>query len=233
MPHPVLSGATAAAIELVHCASLVHDDLPCFDDSALRRGRPSVHAQFGAPLAVLAGDALIVQGFETLARFCHVAPLLLPKLVSVLAGCSGMPHGIAGGQGWECEPRVDPVAYARAKTGALFAAATMGGAASAGEAPEPWRAVGEQLGLAYQVADDLADLLSDPAAIGKPVGRDGTLGRPNAATLLGVDGARLRLETLVGEAVDAVPPCRNRDRLVSLVSAEVRRLLPADLSCAA
>ncbi|MCQ8277502.1 polyprenyl synthetase family protein [Acetobacteraceae bacterium KSS8] len=233
MPHPALSGAVAAAIEFVHCASLVHDDLPCFDDSALRRGRPSVHVQFGAPLAVLAGDALIVQGFDTLARGCGEAPHLLPKLVSLLAGCSGMPYGIAGGQGWECEPRVDPVAYARAKTGALFAAATMGGAASAGEAPEPWRVFGEQLGLAYQLADDLADLLSDPTAIGKPVGRDRVLGRPNTAHLLGQDSACARLETLVADAVAAIPACRNREQLRSLVAAEVRRLLPPDLSRAA
>jgi geranylgeranyl diphosphate synthase type II len=226
-PDPALSDAAAAAIELLHCASLVHDDMPCFDDSSLRRGRPSVHHQFGPALALLAGDALIVQGFETLSR-AGAASTALGPLVLILASCSGMPGGIVGGQGWECEPCVDLAAYQRAKTGALFAAATMAGAAACGQPHEPWRVLGERLGEAYQVADDLADTLSAPAEIGKPIGRDQTLGRPNAALQLGATGALKRLETLVAEAIAALPPCHDPDALRRLVLIEVRRLLPKD-----
>src|ERR1700729_1972683 len=88
--------AAAAAIELLHCASLVHDDLPCFDDADTRRGKPSVHAQFGTPIAVLAGDALIVLAFQTLAR--AASPERLPLLISIVAAAVGAPTGIVAGQ---------------------------------------------------------------------------------------------------------------------------------------
>ncbi len=92
------ASAAAAAIELLHCASLVHDDLPSFDNAAIRRGKPSVHVEFGEPLAVLAGDALIVMAFETLARHTARSPGRLATLISVIARCVGAPHGIVAGQ---------------------------------------------------------------------------------------------------------------------------------------
>lgn len=95
---PTLSDAAAAAIELLHCASLVHDDLPCFDGAALRRGKPSVHRRFGEQLALLAGDALIVLAFQTLARGGEAAPQRLPTLLLTIADMVGMPVGIAAGQ---------------------------------------------------------------------------------------------------------------------------------------
>ena len=134
---PAASDGAAAAIELLHCASLVHDDLPCFDDADTRRGRPSVHRAFGEPLAVLAGDALIVLAFQTVASGAQRSPLRLPLLMLVLSRAVGMPHGIAAGQAWESETDVDLGEYQRAKTGALFAAATMAGAAAAGFDPQP------------------------------------------------------------------------------------------------
>ncbi len=227
-PEPAVSEAAAAAIELLHCASLVHDDMPCFDDAPLRRGRPSVHCQFGEPVALLAGDGLIVLGFETLARGTAQAPHLLAPLLLILAGGTGMPAGIVGGQGWECEQRIDLATYQRAKTGALFAAATMAGAASAGAPSEPWRLFGERLGEAYQVADDIGDTLSTSAELGKPAGRDGVLGRPNAALQLGVPGALHRLEALVGGAIAVMPPCPNAAALRRLMLIEVQRLLPKE-----
>src|SRR5271165_1636116 len=117
-----LSGAAAAAIELLHCASLVHDDLPCFDDAATRRGRTSVHRAFGEPLAVLTGDALIVLAFQSLGRFSH-QPQRLAQLLLTVSRSVGVPFGIVAGQAWECEPHVDISQYHRSKTGALFAAA--------------------------------------------------------------------------------------------------------------
>ena len=225
--NPDLADAAATGIELLHCASLVHDDMPCFDDAALRRGLPSVHQAFGADVALLAGDALIVLAFETIGHAASPATVsLLPSLLLILARASGMPAGIAAGQGWECEPQVNLARYQRAKTGALFAAATMAGAASCGGAPEPWRMLGERLGEAYQVADDIGDQLSSAAELGKPIGRDLALGRPNAVLQLGVTGAVRRLQELVAEAASVIPECRNAEALRRLILAEVQRLLP-------
>ena len=169
---PELSEAAASAIELLHCASLVHDDLPCFDDAATRRGRASVHFAYGESLAVLAGDALIVLAFQTLGAAAGKSPFRLPALLGTIAKGVGMPFGIVAGQAWECEPRVTLADYQRAKTGALFTAATAAGALAAGASAEPWLALGEWLGEAYQVADDIRDVAADPSVIGKPTGQD-------------------------------------------------------------
>jgi len=176
-----LAVAGGTAIELLHSASLVHDDLPCFDDAATRRGRPSVHRAFGEPLAVLAGDALIVLAFQTVAR-ARGAPARLSQILLTVTAAAGAPSGIAAGQAWECEPVLDLDTYQRQKTGALFAAATMAGAAASGAEPEPWRALGEAIGAAYQAADDIRDAAAEADEIGKPTGRDATLGRPSAAS---------------------------------------------------
>jgi geranylgeranyl diphosphate synthase, type II len=227
---PAVADAAAAAIELLHCASLVHDDLPCFDDAAMRRGKPSVHSTFGEQLALLAGDALIVLAFQTLARGVAAVPRRLPELLLTIGDMVGLPSGIAAGQAWECEPRVDIAAYHRAKTGALFAAATVAGAAAAGASAKPWRALGERLGEAYQVADDIRDVVGDPAEIGKPVGRDRVLGRPSVALTLGVAGAVDRLKGLAAEAAEAIPPCPGDADLRTLILLEAGRLLPRDWS---
>ena len=135
---PELSDAAAAALELIHCASLVHDDLPCFDDADLRRGKPSVHRAYSEPLAVLTGDSLIVLAFEVLARAAPHAPDRAMQLVLTLARQTGMPNGICAGQGWESEARIDLSAYHQSKTGALFIAATQMGAVAAGQEAEPY-----------------------------------------------------------------------------------------------
>jgi geranylgeranyl diphosphate synthase type II len=227
--HPAATEAAGAALELLHCASLVHDDLPCFDAAETRRGRPSVHKAFGEPLAVLTGDALIVLAFQTIARI-QCAPARLAALTLTVAQSVGVPSGIVAGQAWECESQIDLAHYHRAKTGALFAAATVAGAASAGANAEPWRMVGEKLGEAYQVADDIRDAASDEEEIGKPVGRDLALGRPSAVIELGMDGALNRLHQLVHGAIDAMPPCPNGAELRSLMLSEARRLVPAKLA---
>jgi len=227
---PDASDAAAAAIELLHCASLVHDDLPCFDNADTRRGRPSVHRAFGEPLAVLAGDALIVLAFQTLALGTLKSPRRLHPLMDTIARAVGAPHGIAAGQAWECEPAADLSQYQRAKTGALFAAATVAGAAAAGASPEAWRTLGEGLGEAYQIADDISDVFSSPGEQGKPVGRDAALGRPNAALSMGIDGAMRYLEALATSAADSIPDCPGQKQLRALTMSEARRLLPRDLS---
>ena len=223
---PALSDAAAAAIELLHCASLVHDDLPCFDNAATRRGQASVHSAFGERLAVLAGDGLIVLAFQTLALGAARSPGRLPRLMATIGNGVGMPFGITAGQAWECEPRVALSDYQRAKTGALFAAATCAGAEAAGADGNTWRALGEWLGEAYQVADDVRDVMADPALLGKPVGQDVALGRPSSASEHGLSGAIRHFESLVASAIDAIPPCRGASQLRELVRLESERLVP-------
>jgi len=225
---PVVAAAAAASIELLHCASLAHDDLPCFDDADTRRGKPSVHARFGTPIALLAGDALIVLAFETLAH--EVSADRLAPLVSIISAAVGAPRGIVAGQAWECEAAVPLVDYQRAKTGALFVGSTMAGAAAAGAEPEPWRTLGERLGEAYQVADDLRDVLCDADELGKPVGQDAARRRPNAATQLGIGGAKARLEDLVKAAADSIPACAGRSELCAVIEAQTSRLFPKQLA---
>jgi geranylgeranyl diphosphate synthase type II len=227
---PELSDAAAVAIELLHCASLVHDDLPCFDDAPTRRGRASVHYAFGESLAVLAGDALIVQAFQTLARAADRSPQRLPALLMTIAKGVGMPHGIVAGQAWESESRVKLANYQRAKTGALFVAATTGGAQAAGADPTPWHALGEWLGEAYQVADDIRDVVADPQLLGKPVGRDVALGRPSAAIELGLGGAILHFNQLIEHASASIPDCDGAGYLRNLVRLESERLVPVAIA---
>jgi len=227
---PQAADAAAAAIELLHCASLVHDDLPCFDDAPIRRGKPSVHRAFGERLAVLAGDALIVLAFETLARGVATAPHRLAPLLLIVGRSVGLTDGIIAGQAWECEPRIVLADYHRAKTAALFAAATAAGAAAAGADADAWRAFGERLGEAYQVADDIRDVAASVEELGKPVGQDQAHDRPSAARELGVSGAVERLEELVNDAVIAIPPCPGADELRKLIRAELMRLLPEGLA---
>lgn len=223
---PLLADAAAVAIELLHCASLVHDDLPCFDDAPTRRGRASVHWAYGESLAVLAGDALIVLAFQTLGLAGGKSPQRMAQVLGVIAKGVGMPDGIVAGQAWESESRVSLTAYQRAKTGALFVAATAGGALAAGADPKPWVALGEWLGEAYQVADDIRDVMADPSMIGKPVGQDVALGRPSSAVDMGLGGAIAYFEKLVQSAIDSVPECTSREAMRQLVRLESERLVP-------
>jgi geranylgeranyl diphosphate synthase, type II len=198
---PDSSDAAAAAIELLHCASLVHDDMPCFDDADARRGKASVHKAFDEATALLVGDALIVQSFAEIARAPRAG-----HLASMLAEAAGATRGIIAGQAWESEPAVALDAYHRAKTASLFEAAAAMGAVASGVDPEPWRAFGEAVGRVYQSADDIADATADARALGKPVGKDAELGRPSVVRARGLDGARAKVEAQLRAVRDAVPP---------------------------
>ena len=234
---PEVSDAAAAALELIHCASLVHDDLPAFDDAATRRGKASVHRAFGEPLAILAGDSLIVLAFETLARGAAGAPARGLELTRHLALRTGMPGGICAGQGWESEAEIDLAAYHEAKTAALFVAATQMGAIAAGHDPEPWEELGQRVGLAFQIADDLRDALGEGAAgggaVGKPTGQDDRHGRPNAVARWGAAGAAARLGDALGGAIASIPACPGEARLAMMVQAYAERLTPARPAAAA
>jgi geranylgeranyl diphosphate synthase type II len=182
---------------------------------------------FGEPLAVLTGDALIVLAFEELARAGAAAPSRLGPLVATVARGVGPAQGIVAGQAWESEPAAPIETYHQAKTGALFVAATMGGAVAAGRDPEPWRALGALIGEAYQVADDLLDASAGGEGCGKPVGQDAAFGRPNMAAQIGVEAAMQRLKSIVRRAVSAVPECDGAVELRDLVKTAALRLAPS------
>ncbi len=222
MDDPAVATAAAASLEVLHCASLVHDDMPCFDDASMRRGKPSVHARFGESLALLTGDALIVLAFQMLAEGAGAKPDRLCALMKILGSHVGVPGGIVAGQAWECESGIDLETYHRSKTGALFAAATMSGAAAAGRPSDEWSLLGARIGEAYQVADDLLDAFGDPAAIGKPVGRDADNGCPNCVAEYGADEVTIRLKELVRQAEDSVPDCPGHAALVDTIRKEAQ-----------
>lgn len=225
---PLLADAAAAAIEMLHCASLVHDDLPCFDDADLRRGKPSVHIAFGEDLAVLTGDALIVGAFQTLARAAPERPQRLAALLGIVADAVGGPTGVVAGQAWESEPSIEIADYERAKTGSLFAAATAAGAIAAGAEPWSWLRVGACIGEAFQVADDILDVAGDASALGKPTGQDEFHQRPSIARRYGVLAAKKRLEHLVESAIHSIPPCPGAKALRRLLYAEAQRFIPRE-----
>jgi len=201
----------AAAVEMVHCYSLVHDDLPAMDDDALRRGRPTAHIEFDEATAILAGDALLTLAFEVLAApETHADPAVRAELVLALARASGR-DGMVGGQ------MVDLAAEGRTldlneisqlqamKTGALIAVSCVAGAILGGASAEERAALAgysDALGLAFQIADDLLDVEGDEADVGKGVGKDADAGKATFVSLLGVDGARTRARELVDSATE-------------------------------
>ena len=226
---PELTDAAAVALELMHCASLVHDDMPAFDDADTRRGRPTVHKAFSEPLALLAGDGLIVMAYRVLLQGAGNQHHRLALLMDNLTRGVGLPHGIVAGQAWECENAADLSQYQRAKTGALFVSATCAGAISSGSDPTPWAALGDHLGEAYQVADDIRDVMVDAASLGKPAGQDELHARPSAARSLGLEGAIAHFQGLIERASSAIPACAARDLLRQLVQREAERLVPPAL----
>jgi geranylgeranyl diphosphate synthase type II len=224
--NPQLSEAAAISIELMHCASLIHDDLPCFDAADLRRGKPTVHKAFDEPIAVLSGDTLIVLAFEVLALSSSKSPQRLPALISTLAKSGGMPFGICSGQGWESEPQINLSAYHQLKTGSLFVAATQMGAISVGEDPEPWSELGARIGEAFQVADDVRDALEVSSDTGKSSGQDAIHNRPNAVSELGLEGATAKLKDILSGAISSIPSCPGEAALCEIVRKQADLLTP-------
>ncbi len=224
--HPAMAEGAAVAIELMHCASLVYDDLPCFDDAAIRRGNTSVHVAHGEELAILAGNALIVLAFDNIARVGTTQPHLLPGLLRIVARGVGSPSGICAGQAWESDAPTELGVYHRAKTGALFESAIIAGALTGGGDPLQWSGLGYRLGEAYQVADDLRDAYGRPELLGKPVGQDAVNARPSAVHELGMAGALRHIQELCEESLDRVPECTGREDLRALIREWSQRLLP-------
>jgi geranylgeranyl diphosphate synthase type II len=222
--------AAGAAVELIHCYSLVHDDLPAMDDDDFRRGRPTCHKAFGDAVAILAGDALLTRAFEVLA-------LGLPATIvaagvadlAAAAGIAGMVNGQAGdllGEGqFATEERVRWI-HLR-KTAAMFRVAARLGARCAGAdsgMQDLAGEFGEKLGLAFQVVDDLLGKAGDPERTGKPVGKDDARGKLTYPAALGEAGARARAIELTASALDAARRLPRSSTLVQLASSLARRL---------
>jgi farnesyl diphosphate synthase len=199
----------AAALECVHCYSLVHDDLPCMDDDDFRRGQPTVHKAFDEATAVLAGDALLTLAFKILASSeTHEDAGIRAMLIERLADASGA-RGMVGGQMIDMLETDSPrdlntiTRMQRLKTGALISYATEA-AAIVGRAREAERnalaGFSNDLGLAYQIADDLLDATGDEDRAGKPLRTDEAAGKANFVTILGIEGARQRVRILASQA---------------------------------
>lgn len=215
---------TAAALECVHTYSLVHDDLPCMDDDDLRRGQPTVHKAFGEATAVLAGDALLTLAFKILASSeTSVEPSVRVRLIELLADASGA-QGMVGGQMIDMLEGSSPrdlntiTRMQRLKTGALISW-SVESAAIIGKASDSDRAslmgFANDLGLAYQIADDLLDAEGDDAEVGKATGKDAAAGKANFVTLLGIEGARQRVRLLAAQAKEHLAIYRNRADILS------------------
>ncbi len=214
----------AAAVEMIHTYSLVHDDLPCMDDDELRRGRPTLHVEFDEALAVLAGDGLHTEAFATLAALSP--PALVPDLAAALAAAAGL-GGMVGGQVLDLEsegrrPRAETVERIhRGKTAALIAASLELGAIGARATRAQRRALrgyGEIVGLAFQVADDVLDVVGDAATLGKTPGKDAASGKMTYPAAVGLDRARDHARSLADRA------CRRAARLGGAAEGLLRAL---------
>jgi farnesyl diphosphate synthase len=211
---PELSLPAATAVELAHCYSLIHDDLPAMDDDELRRGRPTVHMAFDEATAILAGDALLTLAFAHLAEHGAIDPAIRARLVVELAAGAGA-GGMVGGQMTDIEGetralgRTEIAAMQAMKTGALIRAAIRIGAILGGadrDALGHLTAFAEATGRAFQLADDLLDVTATSTSLGKATGKDAGRGKQTLVAKLGVDAARRHLGDIVHDAVTAVTP---------------------------
>jgi geranylgeranyl diphosphate synthase type II len=211
----------ACALEMIHTYSLIHDDLPAMDDDDFRRGRPTNHKVYGEANAILAGDALLTEAFRLLAdpaanRDRDLAVVL--RVIETVARCAGS-QGMVGGQVVDMEAEGKPIDYATLqyihtrKTGALFLASIQAGAWLGGGSDDQLAALtryGETAGLAFQIADDILDIIGDQAVLGKDVGSDQARGKATYPALLGLSEARRRAEELRDLALTALEPLGTR-----------------------
>lgn len=199
----------AAALEFMHTASLIHDDLPAMDNDDMRRGRPSNHKQFGEYTAILAGDALIIESFAAISGNGHCSGGQNAHAAAVLAECAGL-DGMCGGQELDlyCEGREVSVWTVEKthllKTAAMMKASAMLGCIAAGAGEEETKQAGrfaEEVGLAFQIIDDVLDAVGDTKTLGKTAGKDAASGKNTYVSLVGLDSARLTAEALTGCAM--------------------------------
>ncbi|WP_426194412.1 polyprenyl synthetase family protein [Massilia sp. DWR3-1-1] len=224
----VVSGAeldvlarAAAAVEMIHAYSLVHDDMPCMDDDALRRGQPTVHIAYDEATALLVGDALQAQAFEVLANDPLVPPARLLAMLRVLAGAAGS-AGMCGGQAIDLASVGVSLTLAQLermhqlKTGALLKASVMLGALAGRPVTDAESAAlatySNAIGLAFQVVDDVLDATADSATLGKTAGKDAAANKPTYVSILGLDESRALAQTLRRDAHEALLPFGEQGR---------------------
>jgi len=209
---PELTIAPAVAVQLVHCYSLIHDDLPAMDDDDLRRGRPTNHKVYGEAMAILAGDAMVTTAFELIAS--QTVASIAPKLVYELAHAAGA-GGMIGGQvidiaSEDVSLSLDELRTLHAmKTGALLMASARMGAICAGAGDASLAAVtafAKHVGLAFQIMDDLLDVTATPEQLGKATNKDASRGKNTYPALLGVEGSRIAADAEMKAAIDALQP---------------------------
>lgn len=213
---PASALRVGAALECVHCYSLVHDDLPAMDDDDLRRGKPTTHRKFDEATAILAGDSLLTLAFEILAHCeTHADAEVRSALALELARAAGK-DGMAGGQMLDIEAEAGVAQTLKSiiriqshKTGALFRFACEAGAIMAGADRGPLRRYADDIGLAFQITDDLLDLESTPQALGKATQKDSGKGKATIASLMGRDAAQAKAQELMEAAIVALAPYGN------------------------
>jgi farnesyl diphosphate synthase len=202
----------ACAVELIHAYSLIHDDMPCMDNDVLRRGKPTVHVQFGQAQAMLAGDAMQALAFEVLTPERGMAPALQARLCGLLARAAGH-AGMAGGQAIDLASIGQPLGEQalrdmhHRKTGALLQASVLMGAACGQASAAAWQALsdyGDAIGLAFQVVDDILDVTQASATLGKTAGKDVDNNKPTYVTVLGLQAARRHAHSLRDKAQSAL-----------------------------
>ena len=200
----------AAALEMIHTYSLIHDDLPCMDDDDMRRGRPSCHKQFGESTALLAGDALLTEAFGVASKTMGIPEGRIVKAMGVLSSCAGI-GGMVGGQVIDLEGEnkqltiENVIEMYRLKTGALIKAAVVIGCILAGADEETQNAAevyAEKLGLAFQIVDDILDCEGDAEKLGKPIGSDAKNNKNSFVSLLGIEESRKTAAKLTQEEFD-------------------------------
>lgn len=220
----------ACAVEFIHTYSLIHDDLPCMDDDDLRRGKPSCHKKFGEATALLAGDALLTHAFDIIAS-SDLSDEKIASAVMLLAQNSGV-GGMLGGQVLDLkyesgDPSIhDLLTVHKLKTGALISAACLLGCIAAGADGEKLAAASNyayNLGVAFQIKDDLLDVLGDEEVLGKPVGSDEENEKTTYVTMVGVDRAELDVENLTKKAIGYLNEFENKEFLVALSNYLVSR----------
>ncbi len=225
-----LADHAAAAVEMIHAYSLIHDDLPCMDNDALRRGKPTSHVVFGEATAMLAGDALQPLAFAVLLG----APASASGIVAAshqLAEASGA-YGMAGGQAIDLANVGQPMTLAALeemhamKTGAMFEAAVLLPALLAEEDEATLTALtayAQKIGLTFQVVDDVLDATADSATLGKTAGKDAANDKPTFVSLMGIDAAKAYAHRLTAEAINALPEHLNTTNLTQLARSMAER----------
>lgn len=216
----------ACAIECIHAFSLIHDDLPCMDDDDLRRGRPTSHKVFGEAMALLAGDALFAFAFQLVSEIRDAPADVVLEVTRILAQAVGT-HGMVGGQVMDMLaqgrdvglPEVEQIH--RWKTGALLEASVVIGGLLGGASKEQLRAIstyGRNVGLAFQIADDVLDLRGDEEKLGKPVGSDLEMDKATYPSVIGIDASIELARKAVSEAIDALSDFGERAEALRLIA---------------